>query len=131
MKKGKFYNKLFCDIYKIGIQNTTGISYNELISELKEKGYTLKRTEESTIKNWFINNFAHSNCNVSEEQKKFEEENKVFDLEKHLLCKWCIRSDSYLSYLIYQNTKNDVRYYNIVIGIVIICFLIAILDLLW
>jgi hypothetical protein len=105
-------NNLFPDILEIGMKHiNSGISYIDLKKELERKGYKFGDTEnnckESTIENWFWDNFSHCDCKLNEEeQKKAIGENDY----QHLECGCIISGNACLTYLNYLNTKHSKIY---------------------
>jgi hypothetical protein len=132
MCRKKSYDELFPNILKIGMENiNSGISYLKLKQELEKKKYVFGDTEnsckESTIENWFWDNFSHCDCVLSEkEQKDAQDENGYLFLEKHSKCGCIINGNACLTYLEYKNAKNSKEYCKWAVIIASIAFLFSI-----
>jgi hypothetical protein len=111
----KSYNKLFPDILKIGMEYiNTGISYEEMKRELERKGYKFgdepNSCKESTIQNWFADNFSECVCLFPKEQET--DQKLLLDeyFRKHSQCKFIIEGKACLTYLNHKDTRRSKIY---------------------
>jgi len=109
-------------ILKAGIKKLgSGLSYNELISELKKKGYDIDNDcIDKAIKHWFVDSFAH--YDDTENGTELIEMDTV-KLENHKDCRCILKGKSCLEYLEYQNSRRT-----LIATVIAVC--IAILALL-
>ncbi|MDR1725506.1 MAG: hypothetical protein LBR28_03845 [Bacteroidales bacterium] len=118
----KSYKKLYLHILKAGIKKLgSGLSYNELISELKKKGYDIDNDcIDKAIKHWFVDSFAHyDNTENGTEQIEMD----TVKLENHKYCGCILKGKSCLAYLEYQNSRRTLK----ATGIAALIALIALL----
>jgi len=100
MKKN--YDELYLQIIKIGRSRVNeGLSYNDLISELKCRGYDIKNDcVELAVKQWFYQSFNHYGADDNPYTC-------VKDLDNHQDCQFILNGDACLRLIEYDTSRKS------------------------
>ena len=97
----KSYDNLYIDILKTGRKNVkTGLSYNELKTELSEDYDFDCNCIELAVKQWFYDSFHHK----GEEGQKIT----INQLDDHLDCQFVMNGDACLKLISFETSENNI-----------------------
>ena len=114
--KSKSYDKLYLRILNIGNEKLkTGLSYNELITQLKEEGYDIQNNDcfELAIQKWFYDSFNHISA---DDYKEFK------DLKEHYECRFILNGNSSLKLIEHKTSRRS-------LWVAIIALVISVLSI--
>lgn len=116
------YDKLYLDILKIGSSKLdSGLSYNDLKSELEKKGYDFENDcIELAVKQWFYDCFHH--------YADKDEIKSVYDIDKHLDCNWILKGSSCLAMVEHKTSKYNLDIARIALLVAFIALIMQCAD---